>query len=83
MVLTNAQQLQHDQTEWAIYQRLQADKDEIADIWRPNSILLADYRKAHKCYVQFHLYRAADCNAQLEKVDVDLGQLEIARTENR
>ena len=83
IALTNGQQTQHDQTEWAMYQRLQADKETIADMWRPNDTLLADYRKAHKCYVQFHLYRAADCNAELAKVDLDLGDLEMARTESR
>jgi hypothetical protein len=46
-------------------------------------MLLADYRKAHTCDVQFHLYRATDCNAELTKVDSDLGDLEIARASSR
>ncbi len=78
MVLNDAQQTQHDRTEWAIYQRVQADEAAIADIWRPNPKLLADYRTAHKCYVQFHLYRVAGCSAQFAKVDRDLGHSEAA-----
>jgi hypothetical protein len=83
MALANAQQAQHDQTEWAMYRRLQADKETISEMWRPDGRLPADYRKAHKCYVQFHLYRVANCDAELAKVDLDLGDLELARTESR
>jgi hypothetical protein len=35
MALTDAQQAQHDNTEWAVYQRLKADDDAIAKIWHP------------------------------------------------
>lgn len=80
MALSEAQQAQHDHAELAIYQRVQADEVTIADIWRPSAKLLADYRKARRCYVRFHLYRVADCSAELTKVDLDLGNLEMART---
>jgi hypothetical protein len=83
MALTDVQQAQHDRTEWAIYQRLQTDKEAIADMWRPNNRLLADYRKAHGCYLRFHLYRATDCNPELAAVDLDLGYLQIAQTKSR
>ena len=83
MALTNTQQTQHDVTEWQMYQQLQGDKEAIADIWRPSAELLADYRKAKQCYVRFHLYRAADCSAELQKVGEDLGRLGVARTESR
>jgi len=33
-----------------------------------------------KCYVEFHLYRANDCNAELTQVDLDLGKANVART---
>jgi hypothetical protein len=54
---TNKQQASHDLNEWKMSQRLQADAAVIADMWRPPAELVADYRKASKCYVQFHLYR--------------------------
>jgi hypothetical protein len=83
MALTSAQQAQHDQTEWAMYQRMQADQAVITDLWRPNARLLADYHKAQKCYVQFHLYRVMDCQAALAKVDQDLGEVETAQAAER
>lgn len=83
MALTNAQQARHDADEWKIYQRMQSDEATIADIWRPDAKLISDDRKLRKCYVQFHLYRAADCNAELTQVDHDLGEEEVARTKDR
>jgi hypothetical protein len=35
IALTNAQQAHHDRTDLAMYQRLQADKEAIADMWGP------------------------------------------------
>ena len=63
ITLTDAQQAKHD-TKWAIYQVMQSDEATIADIWRPSAKLLLDYRKLRKCYVQFHLYRTKECNAE-------------------
>jgi len=83
MALTNTQQMQHDVTEWQMYQQIQGDEEAIADIWRPSAKLLADYRKAKKCYVRFHLYRASNCSAELQEVGADLGKLDVARTESR
>jgi hypothetical protein len=48
-------------------------------MWRPPAKLLVDYRKAQKCYVEFHLYRVADCSVEIEKVETDLGNVEVAR----
>jgi hypothetical protein len=83
MALTNTQQMQHDATEWQMYQQLQGDKEAIADIWRPSPKLLSDYGKARKCYVRFHLYRASNCSAELQQVGADLGKLDVASTESR
>ena len=88
MALTDAQQVQHDADEWRMSQKLQADQAAIADMWRPapkmhifrqNGKLLVDYRKAQRCYVRFHLYRATSCDAELATVDRDLGDVEKAR----
>jgi hypothetical protein len=76
IALSNAQQRKHDVAEWRMYQRVQADKEAIADIWRPHSKLLADYRRAQRCYTRFHLYRATSCDAELANVDRDLGNVE-------
>ena len=65
MTLTEAQQAKHDTNEWAIYQLMQSDEVTIANIWRPNAKLFSDYCKLRKCYLEFHLYRANDCNAEL------------------
>jgi hypothetical protein len=78
MALSNAQQLKHDVAEWMMYQRVQADKEAIADMWRPRSKLLADYRRAQRCYVRFHLYRCTSCDAELANVDRDLGNVGAA-----
>jgi hypothetical protein len=83
MTLTKTQQAQHDQDEWAMYQRMQSEKTLIADIWRPNARLVADYHKAQKCYVQFHLYRVKNCQAALAQVDRDLGEVETAQGDAR
>jgi len=60
IALTDARQANHDATERAMYQRIQADKATISDLWRPSPRLLSDFNKAHGCYVQFHLYRISD-----------------------
>jgi hypothetical protein len=79
IALTNTQQAQHDRTELAIYQRIQADQETISHIWRPDAGLIADYKKARACYINFHLYRATDCDAQLRQVEIDLGHVEVAK----
>jgi hypothetical protein len=76
---TPAQQAQHDRTELAIYQRIQADQETISDIWQPDAKLIADYKKARTCYTNFHLYRVTDCDAQLRQVESDLGNVEVAK----
>src|ERR1700733_4003581 len=81
MALNDTQQMQHDVTEWKMYQQMRAEEETIADIWRPSAKLLADYRQAKKCYVRFHLYKASSCGAELRKVETDLGNLDVARTE--
>jgi hypothetical protein len=83
ITLTEAQQAKHDATEWMMYQQIQSDKETIADIWRPNPKLLSDYRRLQRCYMQFHLYRAMDCNNELTEIDLDLGKSEVARTKDR
>lgn len=80
---TNAQQTQHDNTEWAIYRRIKADEATISEIWRPQAKLLADYRKARSCYVKFHLYQSNSCDAELAQVDRDLGDVEMAQAVGR
>jgi hypothetical protein len=72
MFLTDSQQAAHDAVELAMYNKLQADQSAIADIWRPTHKLLSDYRAARRCYVQFHLYKAEGCGAELAVVDRDL-----------
>jgi hypothetical protein len=83
MTLTNAQQARHDADEWKMYQQMQSDESTIADIWRPDAKLISDDRKLRKCYVQFHLYQATDCNAELMQLDHDLGEEVVARTKDR
>jgi hypothetical protein len=83
MALTDAQQAQHDNTEWAIYQRIKADEAAISEIWHPNAKLLLDYRKARGCYVRLHVYRVADCDVELAQVDRDLGNVDVARADGR
>jgi hypothetical protein len=79
IALTDAQQAQHDRTEWAMAQRIQADQATMSDIWRPDARLVSDYRQARNCYTKFHLYKVPNCNAELAKVDSDLGNVEVAR----
>jgi hypothetical protein len=81
--LTNSQQAQHDRTEFAIYQRLQADQALIADIWHPSARLVTDLRKAHGCYTRFHLYKASDCETELSQMDRDLGAVELAQSHDQ
>ena len=76
--LTNGQQAQHDRTELAMYQHMQADQETISDIWRPDARLISDFRKAQSCYTKFHLYKVPDCDAQLRQVESDLGNVELA-----
>jgi hypothetical protein len=83
MALTDTQQLQHDATEWRMYQRITADDAAIANMWRPPAKLLVDYRKARRCYVLFHLYRKENCSSELMKVQKDLGDVETALTQIR
>jgi len=77
--LTDPQQAQHDRTELAMYQRLQADQALIADIWRPSARLVTDLSKARACYTKFHLYKAPDCETELSQTDRDLGEVELAQ----
>jgi hypothetical protein len=65
-------QIKHDGIEYALYQRLQADQNAIADIWRPSPKVLSDLRAARRCYTQFHLYKVDGCEAEFAKVDRDL-----------
>ncbi len=39
MALTNAQQAQHDHTEWATPQLIKADEVALSEIWRPHAEL--------------------------------------------
>jgi hypothetical protein len=79
MVLTDAQQAQHDREEVKIAHRIHAEQEAISDIWRPDARLVSDYRKAQSCYTRFHLYKVLNCDAPLAQVETDLGKLEIAR----
>ena len=72
MALTDTQQAQHDAVELAMYNRLQVDQNAIAEIWRPSASLLSDYRRARRCYTQFHLYKVESCATELDAVDRDL-----------
>jgi hypothetical protein len=83
LTLSNKQQARHDSNEWKMSQELQADEAVIASMWRPPSKLLADYGKAKKCYVQFHLYKAQGCDHEFQEVERELGEVEMARTEER
>jgi hypothetical protein len=83
MSLTNAQQAQHDRTELAMYQRLQADQALIADIWHPSARLVADLRKARACYTKFHLYKGPNCETELSQMDRDLGEIELAQSRDQ
>ena len=83
MALSDAQQAQHDNTEWVVYQRLKADDEAIAKIWEPQAKVVSDYRKARSCYVKLHLYRTDSCNVELLQVDRDLGGVEVARSDGR
>jgi hypothetical protein len=83
MSLTNSQQAQHDRTELAMYQRLQADQALIADIWHPSARLVADLRKARACYTKFHLYKGPNCETELSQMDRDLGEIELAQSRDQ
>ena len=81
IALTDSQQMHHDDTERAIYQRIEASKETISYIWRPNMKLLSDYEKARRCYIKFHLYKVINCDAELAQVDADLEHMEPARSD--
>lgn len=83
MALTDTEQAQHDAVELAMYNRLQADQNAIADLWRPPASLLSDYRAARRCYVEFHLYKTESCTAQLAAVDRDLGVVAAPELKSR
>jgi hypothetical protein len=72
--LTQAQQQKHDAIELALYARMQAAENAVAEIWRPSPKLLSDYRAARRCYVQFHLYKADGCTEEFDRVDHDLSR---------
>jgi hypothetical protein len=83
LALTDTQQAQHDRAEWAMYQRIQADKESISNISRPSARLVSDYRKASDCYARFHLYKAPNCDAELASVDSDLANVDSPRADRR
>lgn len=83
MALTDSQQAHHDTIERAIYERIEADRAAISDIWQPSRRLLADYTKAQTCYVKFHLYRAPKCDTDLAQVERELGKVEMAQAGRR
>lgn len=72
LLLVAISQTRHDNTERAIYSELQRDKAQISDIWHPSKRLVADQAKAEKCYTKFHLGKTAGCDAELNRVSVDL-----------
>lgn len=72
--LTQTQQQKHDAIELALFTRMQADENKVAEIWRPSPKLLSDYRAARRCYVQFHLYRVEGCTGEFDRVDQDLNR---------
>jgi hypothetical protein len=78
--LTDSQQAQHDRTELAMYQRIEADQSLIAAIWRPSTRLAGDLRRARACYTKFHLYKAPNCDIELSNLDRDLGEVELAQS---
>jgi hypothetical protein len=83
MVLAEAQQAHHLAPNWRCTNVSRQTKRRSPICGGPNGRLLADYREANRCYVQFHLYRVADCSSKLATVEIDLGDLQIARTESR
>lgn len=72
--LTEAQQQKHDAIELELYTRMQADENAVAEVWRPSTKLLSDYRAARRCYVNFHLYKVESCKEEFDQVDHDLGR---------
>jgi len=81
--LSVTQQAQHDRTELRMYQRIQIDQTQIADIWHPSARLLADLRKTLACYTKFHLYKTPSCDSELLQMDRDLGQVELAQSHDQ
>jgi len=81
IALTNSQQMHHDDTERAIYQRIETSKETISYIWRPNTKLLSDYGRARSCYIKFHLYKVINCDAELAQVEADLGNMALTRSD--
>jgi hypothetical protein len=66
-----------------MYQRLQADQAQIADIWHPSASLIADLRKGRAYYMKFNLYKIPNCDAELSQMDRDLGEVELAQGRER
>jgi hypothetical protein len=83
MALTDSQQAHYDKIERAIYERMEAARAAISDIWQPSRRLLADYTKAQTCYVKFHLYRTPNRDTDLAQVERDLGKVEMAQAGRR
>jgi hypothetical protein len=83
MTLTKSQQANHDRSEWAMYQRIEADEATIAEIWHPSAKLLSDLRNARNCYTKFHLYKASGCDTVLSQLDRDLGEVELAQARDQ
>lgn len=63
---------ERDNRERAMAMRLQAQEDHIWRLWLPGKRLMRDYRAAHKCYTQFHLFKVDRCDRELDRVDYDL-----------
>jgi hypothetical protein len=82
LAITESQQAQHDRAENALYQRIQADRERISDVWRPNARLISDFKKLQACYAKFHLYKVPGCEAELTRVDGDLLNVEMVRPEH-
>lgn len=72
VALTAVQQTQHDDTERAAYQRLQAQTQSVFEIDHPSKKMVDDYKRARGCYTKLHLYKVQNCDAALAKVDADL-----------
>jgi hypothetical protein len=71
--LTFAQQNQHDAIERQIATQVQRQREAIMDLWpHIDHKVAADFVKAQKCYVGFHLWKEKDCQDFLSKVDRDL-----------
>ena len=74
LALTAQQQAQHDATELAMFNRLQAQTNAVFEQDHPSRKTVSDYNKVRKCYTKFHLYKTKSCEAQLSQVDRDLAE---------